>query len=218
MDCSLRGFSVHRISQTKILEWVAIFFSRGFFWPRDKTCVSWIGRWILYHWATNLPMKMPFIYQWKGSPFIPFSSVQFSSVAQLCLTLGNPTDCSIPGFPVHHQLLELTQTHVHWTWQWCHPTISSSVIQPSHPLSSPSPSTSNLSRHQGLFKWDSFFPHQVAKVLEFQLQPSVLPMNIQDWLPLGWTGWISWQSNGLSRVFSNSMVQKHQFFGAQLSL
>ena len=66
----------------------------------------------------------------------------------------------MPGFPVHHQLPELTQTHVHWV---------SDVIQPSHPLSSPSPPTFNLSQHQGLFKWVSYF-HQVAKVLEFQLQ------------------------------------------------
>ena len=86
MDCSLLGFSVHGISQTRILEWDAIFSSRGFFWPRDQTFVSWIGRWILYHWATNLPMKKPFIYQWKGSPFIPFSSVQSLSHVQLFAT------------------------------------------------------------------------------------------------------------------------------------
>ena len=69
-------------------------------------------------------------------------------------------DCSTPGFPVHHQLLELAQTHVHWV---------SDAIQPPHPLSSPSPPTFNLSHHQGLFKWDTS-SHQVAKVLEFQLQ------------------------------------------------
>ena len=90
-----------------------------------------------------------------------------------------------------------------------------SVMSSSHLiLSSPSPPTFNLSQHQGLFKWLSSL-HQVAKVLEFQLQ---LPMNIQDWFPLGWTGWISLLSKGLSSVFSNSTVQKHQFFGAQLSL
>ena len=70
------------------------------------------------------------------------------------------SDCSTPGFPVHHQLLELTQTHVHWV---------SDAIQPSHPLSSPSPPTLNLSQHWGLFQWVSS-SHQVAKVLEFQLQ------------------------------------------------
>ena len=71
------------------------------------------------------------------------SSVQFSSVAQLCLTLCNPMDRSTPGFPVHHQLLELTQTHVHHIGD---------AIQLSHPLSSPSPPTFNLSQHQGLFQ------------------------------------------------------------------
>ena len=86
--------------------------------------------------------------------------VQFSSVAQLCLTLCNPMYCSTPGFPVHHELPELTQTHVHWV---------SDAIQPSHPLSSPSPPAFNLSQHQGLFKWVSS-SHQVGKVLEFQLQ------------------------------------------------
>ena len=87
-------------------------------------------------------------------------SVQFSSVAQSCLTLCDPMDCNMPGFPVHHQCPELTQTHVHWV---------SDAIQPSHPLSSPSPPAFNLSQHQGLFKWASSL-HQVAKLLEFQLQ------------------------------------------------
>ena len=136
-------------------------------------------------------------------------SVQFSSVAQLCLTLWDPMNCSTPGLPVHHQLPESTQTHVHWV---------SDAIQPSHPLSSPFPPAPNPSQHQGLFKWVSS-SHQVAKVLKFQLQSaSVLPMNTQDWSPLGWTGWISLQSKGLSRVFYNTTVQKHQFFCAQLSL
>ena len=86
--------------------------------------------------------------------------VQFSSVAQSCLTLCDPMNCSMPGLPVHHQLPEFTQTHVHWVGD---------VIQPSHPLSSPSPPAFNLSQHQGLFKWVSS-THQVAKILEFQLQ------------------------------------------------
>ena len=87
-------------------------------------------------------------------------SVQFSSVTQSCPTSCDPMDCSTPGFPVHHQLPELTQTHVHWV---------SDAIQPSHPLSSPSPPTFNHSQHQGLFKWVSS-SNQVAKILEFQLQ------------------------------------------------
>ena len=87
-------------------------------------------------------------------------SVRFSSVAQLYPTLCDPMDCSTPGFLVRHQLPELTQTHVHRVGD---------AIQPSHPLSSPSPPTFNLSQHQGLFQSGSS-SHQVAKVLEFQLQ------------------------------------------------
>ena len=91
-----------------------------------------------------------------------------------------------------------------------------SIIQASHPLSSPSLAF-NLSQHQGLFKWVSS-SHQVAKVLGVSASASVLPMNIQDWFPLGWTGWIFLQSKGLSRVFSNTIVQKQQFFSTQLPL
>ena len=130
----------------------------------------------------------------------------FNSVAQSCLTLCDPINHSTPGLPVHHQLPESTQTHVHWV---------GNAIQPSHSLSSPSPPTFNLSQHQGLFKWVSS-SYQVVKVLELA-SASVLPMNTQDWSPLGWTGWISLQSKGPSRVFYNTTVQKHQFFGAQLS-
>ena len=85
---------------------------------------------------------------------------QFSSVAQSCLTLCDLMNCSTPGLPVHHQLPEFTQTHVHRV---------SDAIQPSHPLSSPSPPAPNPSQHQSLFKWVSS-SHEVAKVLEFQLQ------------------------------------------------
>ena len=87
-------------------------------------------------------------------------SCPFGLVAASCLTLCNPMDCSTPGLPVHHQLLEFTQTHVHWV---------SDAIQPSHPLSPPPPPAFNLSQPQGLFKWVSSL-HQVAKVLEFPLQ------------------------------------------------
>ena len=85
---------------------------------------------------------------------------QFSSVAHSCPTLCDPMDCSTPGFPVHHQLPELAQTHVHQVGD---------AIQPSHPLSSPSPPAFNLSQHHSLFQWVSPL-HQVAKILEFQLQ------------------------------------------------
>ena len=96
------------------------------------------------------------------------SHVQFNSVTQSWPTLCDPMGHSTPGLPVHHQLSEYTQTHVHWV---------SDTIQPSHPLSSPSPPTFNLSPKQGLFKWVSS-PYQVAKVLEFQLQHQSL-----QWTP-----------------------------------
>ena len=89
---------------------------------------------------------------------VQFSSVQFS--CSVGPNLCDPMDCSTPGLPVHHQLPEFTQTHVHWVGD---------AIQPSHPLSSPSPPAFNLSQHQGLFQWVSSL-HQVARVLEFQLQ------------------------------------------------
>ena len=87
-------------------------------------------------------------------------SIQFSSVAQSCPTLCDPMNHSTPGLPVHHQLSEFTQTHVHRVGD---------AIQPSHPLSSPSPPAPNPSQHQGLFHWVNS-SHEVAKVLEFQLQ------------------------------------------------
>ena len=88
---------------------------------------------------------------------------QFSSVTQSCLTLCDPVDCSTPGIPDHHQLPEFTQTHAHWVHD---------AIQPSHPLSSPSPPTFNLSQHHGLFKLVSCL-HHGAKVLEFYFQLSL---------------------------------------------
>ena len=86
--------------------------------------------------------------------------VQFSSVAQPCLTLCDPVNCSMPDFPVHHQLPEFTQTHIHWI---------SDAIQLSHPLSSPSPPAPNDSQHRSLYQWVNS-SHEVAKVLEFQLE------------------------------------------------
>ena len=132
-----------------------------------------------------------------------FSSFQSLSHVWLC----DPMNWGTPGLPVHHQLPDSTQTHVHWVRD---------AIQPSHPLSSPSPPAFNLSLHQSLFKRVSS-SHQVAKSIGVSASVSVLPMNTQDWPPLGWTSWISLQSKGLSRVFFNTTVQKHQFFGAQLS-
>ena len=136
----------------------------------------------------------------------PFSSV--SSVSQSCLTLCDPMDCSMPDLPLHHQVLELAQTHVHRV---------GGALQPSHPLSSPSPPAFSLSQHQGFFQWVSS-SHQVGQSIGVSTSASVLPMNIQDWFPWRLTGLISLQYKGLSRVFSNTTVQKHQLLSTQLSL
>ena len=125
------------------------------------------------------PFKRSFIFFFSNYLFIS-NSVQFSSVAQSGPTLCNPINCSTPGLPAHHQLPQLTQTHVHRVGD---------AIQPSHPLSSPSPPALSLSQHQGLFQSVSS-SHQVAKVLEFQLQhqsfqctPGLISPRM-DWLDL----------------------------------
>ena len=144
-----------------------------------------------------------------------FVVFQLLSHFQLC----DPMDCSTPGFPVHHYLIELAQTHVHWVGH---------TIQPSHPLLSPSPPALSLSQHQSLFQRVGLL-HQVIKDWSFSFSisrsrtgvsasASVLPMNIQDWFPLGLTGLIFFLSKGFSRVLSRTAVQKHQFFGSQPSL
>ena len=127
------------------------------------------------------------------------------SIAQSCPTLCNPMDCSMPGLPVPHHLLELALVYVHW----CHPTISSSVIPFSSCLQS-FPATES-------FQMSKFFASG-GQSNGVSALASVLPRNVQDWFSLGWTGWISLQSKGFSRVFSNTTVQKHQFFGNQFSL
>ena len=134
-------------------------------------------------------------------------SVQFSSVTQSCLTLCNPMNHSTPGLPVHHQLLEFTQTHVHRVGDaiqhliLCRPLLLLPSIPPSIRVFS-SESTLRM-------RWPKYWS------FSFNISPS---MNTQGWSPLGRTGWISLQSKGLSRVFSNTTVQKHQFFGTHLSL
>ena len=133
---------------------------------------------------------------------VQFSSLQFSrSVVILC----DPVNHSTPGLPVHHQLPEFTQTHVHRV---------SDPIQPSHPWSFPSSPAPNPSQHQSLFQWVNS-SHEADK--RVSALASFLPKESQGWSPSEWTGWISLQSKGLSRVFSNTTVQKHQFFSAQPS-
>ena len=127
------------------------------------------------------------------------------SVAKSCLTFCNPVDGSMPGFPVLQHLLEFAQTHVHWISD----AISFSVVLfSSHLQSFPA---------SGSFPTSQFFTSD-GQNIRASASASVLPMNIQGWFPLGWTGWISLHCKGLSRVFSNTTVQKHQSFDAQLSL
>ena len=147
MDCSPPGFSVHWILPPRILEWVAMPSSRGSSHPG----MEHVYLLCLLPWQTgSLPLAPP------GKPK---RKLQFSSVAQSCLTLCHPMNLRTPGLPVHHQLLEFTQTQVHRV---------SDAIQPSHPLLSPSPPAPNPSQHQSLFQSVNS-SHEVAKVLEFQL-------------------------------------------------
>ena len=135
------------------------------------------------------------------------SDFQFSSVTQSCPTLCDPMNRSMPGLPVHHQLPEFTQTRLHQVGDG---------IQPSHPLSSTSPPAPKSLPASGSFPMSHLFAWH-SQSIGVSASASVLPMNTQDWFPLGWTDWISLQSKGPSRVFSNTTVQKHQFFSAQLS-
>ena len=127
------------------------------------------------------------------------------SVTQSCLTLCDPMDYSTPGSPVRHHLPELIQTHVHWVGD---------AIQPSCPLSSPSPPAFSLSQSFPIIQLFSSGGRSIGA----SALATVLPMNVRDWFLLWWTGLISLQFKGLSWVFSNTTVRNHQFFGAQLSL
>ena len=160
---------VHTVAQEFFFEWL-----RTSLWHQSYQWIPWI--WLTeeerkWTWRGGISLCLySVVYNAVSQPFLLKQNakkcrlamwpVQFSSVTQSCPTVCDPMDCSTPGFPVHYQLLELTQTHDHRF---------SDAIQPSHPLSSPSPPTLNLSQHQGLFQWARFL-HQVAKVLEFQLQ------------------------------------------------
>ena len=134
------------------------------------------------------------------------------SVVQSCLTLCDPMDCSLPGFPVLHHLPELAQIHIHWV---------SNTIQPFYPLSSPSPPAFNLSQHPGFFLMSWLFASG-GQCIGASTTASVLPMNIQDWVPLGLTGLISLQSKGvlsfLQHHSSKTLILRYSvFFMVQLS-
>ena len=162
MNC-LPDSSVHRVLQTRILEWVAISFHRGSSWDRDQTHVSCTARGFYTIWTTRKAL----------------SNLRFSSVAQSC-HFCDPMDCSTSGLPVHHQLLELAQTHV-WV---------SDAIQPSHPLSGPSPPAFYLSPSIRLFSEESVFHIKWPKYWSFSFNVStsneysgLISLRI-DWLDL----------------------------------
>ena len=141
----------------------------------------------------GIKLKNPLYTYQNGS----FFNTQFSSVQGLsCVWLCDPMDCSTPGFPAHHQLVELTQAHVLW---------DSDAIQPSHPLSSFSSCLQSFPA-SGSFQMIQFFTSG-GQSIGVSASVSVLPKNIQDWFPLGWTGWISFLSKRLSRVLQHQSSQ-----------
>ena len=142
-------------------------------------------------WSTleNVPCafeKKSAVFEWN------ILSVLFSSVTQSCLTLCDPMDCSIPGFPVHPQLPEFTQTHAHRVGDAINHFIPFSSRLQSFPASR-------------FFQMSQLFVSG-SQSIRVSAPTSVLPMNTQDWSPLGWTGWISLQSKGLPSVFSDTTV------------
>ena len=196
VDYGLPGSSIHGISQAKTPEWVAISFSKGSSCPRDQICNSPVGWWILYHWATREAQR-------GKLDNIKIQSVQFScSVVFDSLRPHGLQHARLPcPSPTPRACLKLCPSS-----QWCHTTISSFVV--------PFPSCLQFFPASGSFQMSQFFTSGGQCI---GASASVLPMNIQDWFPLGVTGWISLQSKGLSKVFSNTTVQKHQFFGTQPS-
>ena len=195
----LAGSSVHGLSEARVREWIAISFFRGIFPIQgSNTCLLSLlrCRWIPYQLSRKEnPYKKSLLF---------FSSVQSLSHVRLFVTqwtaphqasLSIISSCRLPNpCPLR---------------RWCHPTISSSVVPFSSCLQSwPASGSFPMSQR---FAWGD-------QSIGVSASASVLPMNIQDWSPLGWSGWISLQTKGLSSVFSNTTVQKHQFFSPQLSL
>ena len=196
MDWSPPVSSVHGILQARILEWMAIPFFR---WSLLNQGLLHC-RWTVY----CLRHQRKCILLWYTILYIN-SFLQFSSVAQSCPTLqphesqhARPP-CPSPTPGVH--------SNSHPSSRWCHPAVSSSVVPFSCPQSLPASESFPLSQ---LFTWS-------GQSTGVSALASFLPKKFQGWSPFEWTGWISLLSKGLSRVFSNTTVQKHQFFGVQLS-
>ena len=230
MDRSPPVSSIHGIFQARILDWIAILSSRGSSQLTDQThvsCISCIaGRFFFFltteplgkpsssHFADKeIPQQRGYKSEqgctsrhWENNSYLVlfFSSVQFSRSVVSDSLRPHELQHTRPPCP------STTPNHPNScpsSW-WCHPAISFSVVTFS---SCPQSLPASGSFPSQLFTWGD-------QSIGISASASVLPMNTQDWSPLGWTGWTSLPSKGLSRVFSNTTVQKHQFFSTQLSL
>ena len=222
MGWSPPGSSVHGISQARILDWFVISSSSRSSPPRDWIHISCTGRWILYHWATReAPKPNPVCTLISDFQPLDLGENSFMLLKPPSLGIWLLSSVQLSRSVVSNSLQPHESQHARppcpsqtprvysnsCPSSWCHPAISSSVI----PFSSCSqcfPASGSFPMSQ-LFAWG-------GQSIAVPASASVLPMNTQDW-SLGWTGWISFQSKGLPGVFSNTTVQKHQFFGTQLS-
>ena len=215
------GLGFQNTGDSRILEWVAMPSSKGSSWPRDQTCdplekgmathssiLSWkipMDRgawWAIVHGVTK---------SWIQLSNKHYATFQFSSVQSSCSVMSDSLwphglQHARPSCPSPTPRVYSNSCPLSW---WCHPTISSFVVPFSSLLLSFPVS--------GSFPMSQFFASGGLSI-GVSASTSVFPVNIQDWFPLGWTGWFSLQSKGDSRVFSNTTVQHHQFFGTQLSL
>ena len=212
MDCSPPGCSVHGIFQARILEWVVIPFSRGSSWPRDRTQVSYIAGGFFTIWATRedyqitarISIQVSLVSRGQSSRWNGFVGVQ--SLGHVWLW-----DCQgwqHARFPCPSPSPGAWSNSCPLSW-WHHPTISSSVIPFASCIQS-FPTSGSF-----LMSWPFVSGGQTTGD---SASTSVFPKNIQGWFPLVLNGLNSLQSKGLSKAFSNTTVQKHQFFGTQPSL
>ena len=203
MDCSPPDPSVHRIFHARTMELVAISFLKGSSWPRDQTCVSWIFRGILYHWATKDHIKiLLFIILYKYSLNVIFCCCSVSHVWLFVIPWTAACQASL-SFSISGSLLKLMS--IESVMPSNHFILSRSLLL----LPSTLPSIKNFSNESALhIKWPKHWASASA---------SVLSKNIQDWFPLRLTVWFPCSPRDL-RVFSNITTQKHQFFGVYPSI
>ena len=209
-------------------DWLLAMQEGGYFWPGVLwfcSCLSLPNSGVHTNWKFTLKPSSPSSFMSNEDNVLISIYLILTFIFQLILNLGKEYkcyllqfsysimsnslwlhSCSTPGLPFHHQLTEFTQTHVHQV---------SDAIQPFHPLS---PLLLPPSLLPSITVFSSQFFASGGQSTGVSASASVFPMNIQDWFLLGWTSLISLQSKGLSRVFSNTTVQKHQFFSTQLSL